>query len=210
MSENDRPTVQTTPVEINKSKKRKHDPPDLEYAELKSQAKYHCKNIEEYRKVSKLSKEKLELFLSDSVYFDSVEMMQKASVYVHELYSLILDTCGKGDGFVKEQLMSDMSLRNAIQKELLQYSQYLTNRAQIFIFTLTDCIEGKKRQQASIRNNEPRIIEVPNSEYNVNEHDNRNSPTVVEPNGSDECAWNCPAGAEDGNERNTSDQSEII
>jgi len=84
---------------------------------------------------------------------------------------------------VKEQLMSDMSLRNAIQKELLQYSQYLTNRVQIFIFTLTDCIEGKKRQQASIRNNEPRIIEIPSSEHNVNELDNGNSSTAVEQGG---------------------------
>jgi len=55
----DPPTVQNAPPSAS-SKKNKRKAEDDDVQELRQKAKYHCKDIKEWRVISKYSKQKLE------------------------------------------------------------------------------------------------------------------------------------------------------
>jgi len=131
-----------------KSKKRKSEasPSDPAIKELREKAKFYCKNIHEWRVVSKYNQQKLQDYLSDQSFLNSAENYQQCSEIIANVYAFVVDKLSKGDGFVEAEIKNDISLRNSIQKEMVEILKTITNRLQIGLFSVIDVIHGKKRQ----------------------------------------------------------------
>jgi hypothetical protein len=136
------------PATKTPKKKRKKEEDD-EVRELKQKAKYHCKDIKEWRVISKYNKEKLEQYLNDQSFLDAAQITQHIGTFATNLYGMLLDKMTKSDGFVEEEIKNDLTLKNAIQRELIDYVKHITNRFQIAIFSTVNVINGKKKQQAN-------------------------------------------------------------
>lgn len=130
------------------AKKRKATPNEDELKDLKQKAKFHCRDLKEWRVVSKFSKAKLETYLSDQTYLESAQIAQHFGSFATDMYGFLLDKVTKGGGFVEQEIKSDVTLRNAVQRELVEYVRIITNRLQILIFSGVNVLNGKKKQLA--------------------------------------------------------------
>ena len=180
------PEIQHVPVsaevrQSTKTKKRKSDE-DPELCELRHNAKNHCKNIKEYRLVSKYNKAKLEEYLSDRTFMQSAVMCQQFSDVTVNAYGFLLDKLTKGNGFVESEIKSDISLKVAMSREMIFFMQVITNRIQILILTTLNVFNAKKKQaQYDVRNSgyqhyQPSNIEIfpENSDEGVNTRSDSN------------------------------------
>ena len=120
---------------------------DVDLLEMRQKAKFHCKNVTEWRVVSKYSKTKLEEYLNDVTFLESAQLIQTAGDIGVQIYGLILDKFLKGDGFIQTEITNDVTLKQAMQRELVQYVKLITNRLQILIFSGVNVLNGKKRQR---------------------------------------------------------------
>ena len=141
------PEIQSMPntVNVTKTKKRKPEE-DPDVTELKHRCKFHCKDIKEWRTVSKYNKIKLEEYLSDRTFMDSAQMCQNFSHVALETYAFILDKVVKVNGFEEQEMNSDVTLKDAISREMIEIVTKITNRIQILILTSVNIFNGKKKQ----------------------------------------------------------------
>lgn len=154
------------------NRKRKMEESD-EVRELKQKAKYHCKDIKEWRIVSKYSQKKLEEYLQDQTFLEGAKVAQDFGSFITDIYGFVLDKITKGDGFVEAEVKNDLSLRNAIQRELIEYVKHITNRLQVVIFSGADVLQGKKKQRNGTNDQTSQGI-------NVDEFRDRVSQPIVE------------------------------
>ena len=99
--------------------------------------------IREWRTVSKYKNIKLEEYLSDRTFMDSAQMCQNFSHVALETYAFILDKVVKGNGFVEQEINSDVTLKDAISREMIEIVTKITNRIQILILTSVNICNGK-------------------------------------------------------------------
>jgi hypothetical protein len=183
------------PTQISKKRKKPDEEKVKEETrELVAKAKFYCKNIKEWRVVSKYNKSKLETYLADQQYLESAQMVQSFGSFAKDIYGFVLDKLVKGDGYVEAEIKNDITLEQALQRELVEYCKFITNRLQILIFSSINVINGKKKQkqngpcQQSERNN---IYELPdrNTFENVQESGPNtweSDPIEFGPNGNED------------------------
>jgi len=85
-------------------------------------------------------------YLADQTFLESAQLTQQFGSCMVKAYAMLLDKLTKGEGFVEQEICSDLSLQSAIQREMVDYVRLVTNRMQIFIFSISDCFHAKKKQ----------------------------------------------------------------
>lgn len=78
---------------------------------------------------------------------EAASLTQTAGSVAIDIYAMILDKLSKGDGYVEAEIKNDLSLKAAMQRELIDYVKLITNRFQILIFSGVNILNGKKRQR---------------------------------------------------------------
>ena len=141
------PPIDLAPLKKSKKRKGEDAEPDVELLEMRQKAKFHCKDVKEWRVISKYSKTKLEEYLNDVTFLESAQLIQTAGDIGVQVYGLILDKLLKGDGFIQTEITNDVTLKQVMQRELVQYVKLITNRLQILIFSGVNVLNGKKRQR---------------------------------------------------------------
>ena len=104
------PEILQPPVDVEslkkKSKKRKGEDaePDVELLEMRQKAKFHCKDLKEWRVISKYNRSKIEEYLNDVTFLESAQLIQSAGDIGVKVYGLILDKFLGGDGFIQTEI----------------------------------------------------------------------------------------------------------
>jgi hypothetical protein len=130
------------------TKKRKAPEPD-ELERLRAQCFARCATAQEYQAVAKMkSKTKMDEFMADKRFQAQQNVQHNVSSSVIALVSQALDAVMGGDGYVAAEMGNDLSLKEAVGKELVDVVSYLTNKVQIVLFSLSDVLHAKKKQRA--------------------------------------------------------------
>ena len=129
--------------------------------ELRAIAKSFCSCPEQWKSVSRYKKERLQEFVDSKNFERDQAMRETVFSSLHKLYAFGLDFFTRGNGYVKEQVENDLSLRDALEQECGALLQYLTNKSKIVFLTSTDVLQGKVIQKQS----EP-VIQHVDDEYN--------------------------------------------
>jgi hypothetical protein len=139
------------PVEAGPSTKKKRKSPeaDDDLEKLKNEARPLCTDSEEWGKVSRYKKPKLESWLRDKKFMldrrTSTEVTKKG---VH-LVSGLIDRVTKGQGYVQEALCSDHELHDALMIEFGPFVKLLDNKVRILFYVLSDVLRGLGRRPVS-------------------------------------------------------------
>ena len=67
----------------------------------------------------------------------------------HKLHAFGLDFFSRGEGYVREQIENDLTLRDALQQECGAILQYLNNKSRIVFLSTCDAINRKMIQKQS-------------------------------------------------------------
>ena len=139
-------------AEPAKKKRKKNDT----FEDIKEKAKAWCKTPEEWLAVQQLSRKKLEEFVQRKEFESSKEFSNQVFSFMHGMLALVLDTVSRGDGYVKEEIMNDLSLRESIELECKDIVHYLHNKTKLILLSSIDVYNGKCKEIA----NRPDIEEV--------------------------------------------------
>ena len=113
---------------------------------IRQQARKYCKNIEDWDRIKELNNEQLEEFVQEQQFIQQKQITASVFGAVHNMLSNVIDKITHGESYVYEQLVSDVSLRIALEEEAGQYIQYLTNKVRIAALMMVDVVQGKRRQ----------------------------------------------------------------
>ena len=136
-----------------KTKKRKLVTSD---DELRQKARLICKCPQQWKSVSKYSTARLSEFVSEHEFAQQNNLHESLFGFVHDMWALCVDKMARGDGFVRNQIKNDLSLRAAFETEGQNFVQFLTNRYKIIALTAIDGFNGKKQQDEA----QPVIVEI--------------------------------------------------
>ena len=136
------PQEEKKPVKVT-GKKRKMEDPDV-----KERAKSLCRDAEEWSSVCKMSTKQLQSYVDRKEFEQSAALRNSVFDGVHRAYAFLADKISGGEGFVQEQMLSDMSLRESIEDEALPLFKFLTNKAKIAFLTGNNVVQGKIKQRA--------------------------------------------------------------
>ena len=143
--------------------KRKRDPTTKkeDHDQLKKRARLFC-SCEQWKIVSKYNPKRLEEFCIEQQYMSDQLLHDSIFGFVHTILAVVCDTIGGGDGHIKTEIENDISLRQCLEKEGANFTQFLSNRFKIASLTMIDCVNGKRRE-ISTRPPEP-VIEETNAD----------------------------------------------
>ena len=135
------------PKQVTGTRKRKATTTTKEdQTELKKRARLYCKFPEQWQAVSKYNTKRLEEFCMEQEFMNQKELYDSIFGFVHSMIGLAMDTVSGGDGYVKDEIESDISLRQAIEHEGSHFAQLLSNRFKIIALTLIDSYNGKQKE----------------------------------------------------------------
>ena len=147
-----------TPVVVTgkTQKKRKRDKPysrsgDKELQDMRAKAKSMCKSFEQYRSVSRYKKDRLRDWLDQKEFDSDAQLLETVFTFAHQVFSTAVDFITKGEGFVKERLCNDLTLRAAIEDEGRDAVKWLSNKSKIAFLTCSDTFEGKMEQREKVK-----------------------------------------------------------
>jgi hypothetical protein len=154
-----------TPVVVTAStpatKKRKKSPTVTEAtSDLKIKAQLYCSGPEQWRILSRYSPLRLSEWIQDKEFDRSAVFRESIFDFVHRTLALICDTVGGGQGYIENELVSDMSLRAALDEEISSVIGFLTNRLKIGVLMAADVTNGKRRQWKEAPVQEPILEEI--------------------------------------------------
>ena len=66
--------------------------------------------------------------------------------FAHQLLGMVLDTISQADGHVRNEIESDISLRQSIEYEGSNFASLLSNRFKIVALACVDTFNGKQSQ----------------------------------------------------------------
>ena len=98
-----------TEAPSGKSQKRKKEEDDIE--DLRHKARAYCSSPAEYKRVTKLSRSKLEEFIEEKTWEAAQKVADTFILGLHQGLAQLLDTVAKGGGFVEQEIINDMALR---------------------------------------------------------------------------------------------------
>lgn len=138
------------PVETEPTKKKRKSPEaDDDLEKLKNEARPLCSSSEEWGKISKYKKPKLESWLRDKKFMldrrTSTEVTRKG---VH-LVSGLVDRVTKGQGFVQEALCEDHELHDSLMVEFGPFVKLIDNKVRILFLAVADVLKGLGRRPIS-------------------------------------------------------------
>lgn len=192
------------PIVVTKGKKRKTTQSTEKEAtdELRKRARLHCKCPEQWKIISRYNQKRLEEFICESDYASQALLFNSLFGFTHKVIALILDVSSAGDGFVREQVEADVTLRACIEQEASCIVQYLTNRWKMLALCIVDIGNGKQNQwkEAPPKQEECQIVEEENATYTESCH----TETIVVP---DVAADVYPDSVDNREEETSTDQS---
>ena len=137
------------------TKKRKAEKPIID-EDLRKRAQIICSCPEQWRSVSRYSKERLEQFVQESEFREQQQLQNTMFSFVQRALASGLDMFSRGNGFVREQIENDQSLQTAIAAEGVNFIALLNNKVKIISLLFADVASGKMTQQLK----SPQIIEI--------------------------------------------------
>jgi hypothetical protein len=114
--------------------------------ELKRQARLYCKCPEQWRSVSRYAPKRLAEFCQEQQFSRDQQMYDNIFDAAHHMYAFAMDKLSRGNGYVENDLKSDVSLRECIEVELMAVCRFLTNRWKFMALSSIDIANAKRRQ----------------------------------------------------------------
>jgi hypothetical protein len=155
----------------NKKRKLRESAPD---DDIKQRARLLCKSQQEWKTVSRYNPVRMQEFIDEHTFNQQTMLHDSVFGFVHDMWALCVDKLFVGDGYIREQIKNDLSLRAAFEHEGQNLVQFMTNRYKIAVLTVVNGCNGKKRQQEA----QPVVIEVNGTDCPENTEP---AQTVVEP-----------------------------
>ena len=165
---------ENNPVQVTKvTKKRKtpYDRPakkDTELSDLRKRAESMCKSWEQAKIVRRYKKQRIEDWIEQHEFDRDAMLRDTVFDFIHKGYAFGVDFLTKGDGFVRERLENDASLRTSIEDEGRGFVKFLSNKARILMLSAGDVYSGKMEQQALLKH-KATVIEITDDETCYNE-----------------------------------------
>lgn len=113
---------------------------------LRKRARYFCTSPEQWRCVSKYGDQKIETWVQDQEFQQKKQFQKSVMDGAHRVVATIVDKVSAGDGHVKEQILADESLRQAIHEEGSEWVSFLNNKIKGVILLAIDIVNGKSDQ----------------------------------------------------------------
>lgn len=161
--DNEAQTVVAKAKKPRQSKKRKQDDnpaadakaTDAKEAKAKEEdttrrrARYFCSNPEQWRCVSRYNAQKMQDWIQDKEF--EQQKKDQASILDGAVFCLgsVLDTVTAAEGHVKNQILSDESLKQAIREEGSEWVNFLNRKIKAAILIAVDVFYGKSDQLRS-------------------------------------------------------------
>ena len=152
------PTVVTVSAKPRKRKRAAEI--DDELQTMKKKARSMCSCIEQWKSVSKYKTERLKQWIQEKEYDQMKTLENNIFDFVTKGMGTMADAIMGGESYIYEEITSDISLRNALQSEFSDYAHYLSNQSKIVFLSIVDIVNGKMKQLAQLKENEPIIEEV--------------------------------------------------
>ena len=142
-------TETANPEKKNRKKRKKpyNRDDDHDMVELRKKAKSLCSCYEQYKSISKYKKDRLKDWIEQKSFDKDAALRNNIFDFVHRTYAAVMDIVSKGEGYVKERLENDISLRTAIEDEGRDLVKYLSNKTKILVLSTTGVCEGKIQQK---------------------------------------------------------------
>ena len=138
------PQEEKKPVKVT-GKKRKIEEDSKD--DIKEQAKSICRNAEEWSSTSKMTTKQLKSFIDQKEFEQSAALRSSVFDGVQRAFAFIADKLSAGGGYVEEQMLSYVSLRESIEHEAIPLFKYLNNKAKIAFLTGNNVVQGKIKQK---------------------------------------------------------------
>ena len=135
----------TPPQPVTKAPKRKREHAETNN-ELRQKARLYCQCPQQWKSVSRYSDQRLMEFVQERTFEQQQHLYNTVFGFAHTLWALSMDLVLKGNGFVKQQIENDLSLRQAIEEEGVNFVSFLNNRCKFMALTAVDCFNGKRQQ----------------------------------------------------------------
>ena len=165
------PVISNNPIKVTtKKRKTPYDRPakDTELSDLRKKAESMCKSWEQARIVRRYKKQRLEDWIEQHEFDKDAMLRDTVFDFIHKGYAFGVDFLTKGDGFVRERLENDASLRTSIEDEGRGFVKYLSNKARILMLSAGDVYSGKMEQQALLKD-KAKVVEITDDEACYNE-----------------------------------------
>lgn len=114
--------------------------------ELRKRARFLCASPEQYRIVAKYGTQKLKEWVQDKEFEQKKALAQTVFDAVHRILAVGLDKITQGDGFVESQILADLTLRQSIEEEGIEYLSLLQNKVRILVLSFVDTVNAKRIQ----------------------------------------------------------------
>ena len=131
------------PVKVTGKKRKIEEDKDG----IKEKAKSLCRDVEEWSSVCKMSTKQLQSYVDRKEFEQSAALRNSVFDGLHRAFAFIADKLSAGDGYVQEQMLSDVSLRESIENEAIPLFKYLNNKAKIAFLTGNNVVQGKIKQR---------------------------------------------------------------
>lgn len=113
---------------------------------LRKRARYFCSSPEQWRCVSKYGDQKIEAWVQDQEFQQKKQFQKSVMDGAHRVLAQFVDKVSAGDGHVKEQILADESLRQAIHEEGSEWVSFLNNKIKGALLLALDVVNGKSNQ----------------------------------------------------------------
>ena len=112
----------------------------------RKRARYFCSNPEQWRCVSRYNVQKMQDWVQDQEF--AQQKKDQASILDGAVFCLgsILDTVTAAEGHVKNQILADESLKQAIREEGSEWVNFLNRKIKAAILIAVDVFYGKSDQ----------------------------------------------------------------
>lgn len=114
--------------------------------DLRKRARYFCSSPEQWRCVSKYGDQKIEAWVQDQEFQQKKQFQKSVMDGAHRVLATIVDKVSAADGHVKEQILADESLRQAIHEEGSEWVSFLNNKIKGVLLLALDVVNGKSNQ----------------------------------------------------------------
>jgi hypothetical protein len=132
------------PVKVTGKKRKIEEDKD----DIKAKAKSLCRDAEEWSSVCKMSTKQLQNYIDKREFENNANLRSSVFDGVHRAYAFIADKLSAGGGYVYQQMLFDMPLRESIENEALPLFKYLNNRIKIAVLSANNVVQGKIKQKA--------------------------------------------------------------
>ena len=121
---------------------------------LRKQARFYCASPEQWRTVSKYNEKRMQEFCEEQAFHQQKALCKQVFDSTHQWLAWLLDKVSAGDGFVENEILADVSLRQSLEQEGAAFVSLLENKVKIVLLTITDTLHAKRVQlsQRSVPN----------------------------------------------------------